>query len=227
MRDLFTGSVSPELVPSNSMPAALGLADRATQIGASSNPSPSQSTSATPANAQVDELLAGTHGAVLRQAAADRRTVLDLVGRLSDTERTMLPEVAGTAVGLYERIVALAGALQRIDDQALGDRLPALDERIARIESESGDLRDRERRLSLLKRQKDMLAELAQSRSTLLEQYESAGILLQNLALDVLKIRSSGLDSAMNGIASATQEARALSREIGYVLDAAKDLETL
>ena len=48
-----------------------------------------------------------------------------------------------------------------------------------------------------------MLAELARSREALLEQYESAGLLLQNLALDMLKVRSSGLDSALDGITSA------------------------
>src|SRR6185295_4678591 len=96
-----------------------------------------------------------------------------------------------------------------------------------RAEAETGDARDRERRLSLLKRQRDMLAELVASRAKLLEQYESAGILLQNLSLDLLKVRSSGLDSALGGIASATQEARALSREIGYVLNAADELRDL
>jgi hypothetical protein len=72
-----------------------------------------------------------------------------------------------------------------------------------------------------------MLAELLRSRATLLEQYESAGLLLQNLALDLLKVRSSGLDSALGGITSATQEARALSREIGYVLTAADELNEI
>ena len=72
-----------------------------------------------------------------------------------------------------------------------------------------------------------MLAELEASRAKLLGQYESACLLLQNLALDLLKVRSSGLDSALGGITSATQEARALSREIGYVLNAADELREL
>jgi serine/threonine-protein kinase len=61
----------------------------------------------------------------------------------------------------------------------------------------------------------------------LLEQLESAGLLLQNLSLDMLKVRSSGLDTALAGITSATQEARALSREIGYALDAAEEMKAL
>lgn len=71
-----------------------------------------------------------------------------------------------------------------------------------------------------------MVVDLEQSRARLGEQYESAGLLLQNLALDLLKVRSSGLDAAMSGITSATQEARSLSREIGYVLDAAEEVRS-
>jgi len=179
------------------------------------------------ATGMSDELLAGAHGGVLRQAMTDRRTVQDLIGRLSETERKMLPDVKGTADALFERIVTLAAALHRLDGQVGAGRLPALDDRIAQIERQAGDSGDRERRLSLLKRQRDMLAELVRSRATLLEQCESAGLLLQNLALDLLKVRSSGLDSALSGITSATQEARALSREIGYVLDAAEELRGL
>ena len=41
--------------------------------------------------------------------------------------------------------------------------------------------------------------------------------MLQNLKLDLLKLRSSGIGSSIEDITSATQEARALSREIGHV----------
>jgi hypothetical protein len=150
-----------------------------------------------------------------------------LLNRLSTPERSRLPDVKGTADALYERITALAGALHRLEGQLGDTRGQALDERIAQIEQQPGEAADRERRLTLLRRQRDMLAELVRSRATLLEQYESAGILLQNLSLDLLKVRSSGLDSAMSGIASATQEARALSREISYVLAAADELHDL
>jgi serine/threonine-protein kinase len=50
---------------------------------------------------------------------------------------------------------------------------------------------------------------------------------MQNLALDLLKLRSSGVQSGLAGVASATQEARALAKEIGYVLDAASELRAL
>jgi serine/threonine protein kinase len=207
---LVTGAIPPDAAPAGSVALV-----------------PGPTAHHAPAASVTNELLAGPHAAVLRQAQSDRRSIEGMFTRLSDAERKLLPDVKGTSEALYERIVALAGALSRLDEQVGADRGAALDERIAQIELQSGDTGDRERRLSLLKRQRDMLAELLRSRATLLEQYESAGLLLQNLALDLLKVRSSGLDSALGGITSATQQARALSLEIGYVLTAADELNEI
>jgi serine/threonine protein kinase len=212
---VLSGTVPPELAAASAASVAVApgapAATRLAPVAADAN----------------DEVRKGPYGAVLVQAMTDRQTVNDLFGCLSDTERKMLPDVKETADALFARVVALASALQRLGAEVSPDRLMTLDTRIADIERQSGDAGDRERRLNLLRRQRDMLAELVRSRATLLEQYESAGLLLQNLALDLLKVRSSGLDSAINGLTSATQEARALSREIGYVLNAADELRNL
>ncbi len=172
-------------------------------------------------------LLAGAHGDALRQAMADNARIQDSLARLGDADRKALPDVKPTADALFARIQTLAPALERLDAEIGTDRARSLDDRIAQIQTLAGDAADRERRLTLLRRQREMLADLEASRSRLLEQYESACLLLQNLALDLLKVRSSGLDSALGGLTSATQEARALSREIGYVLDAAGELKQL
>ena len=173
------------------------------------------------------EVLAGPRGNTLRQAGADRRTVHDLVSKLNEAEKKMLPDVKETADNLYDRVVSLAGALHRIDGEIIPGRLEALDERIAKSEQSGESAADRERLLRLLRRQREMLANLIKSHDSLSEQYESAGLLLQNLSLDLLKMRSSGLQSALNDVTSVTQEARALSREIGYVLAAADELREI
>ena len=207
-KDVFSGSLPSGAPNQNSPPQTLSAPDN--QVAGVSA-----------------EVLAGPRGDTLRQAVADRKTVIDLVSRLSDAEKKMLPDVAGTADNLYERIVALATALHRIDGEIGPGRLSALDERISKSEQSAEPAADRERLLRLLKRQRDMLANLIKSRDSLSEQYESAGLLLQNLTLDLLKMRSSGLQSALNDVTSVTQEARALSREIGYVLAAADELREL
>jgi serine/threonine protein kinase len=183
---------------------------------------------ALPAASPSEEVLVGPHRAILKQAMEDRKRILALVKRLSDAERRMLPDVEETANALYERIDSLARALHNIEwKNDNPTRLSELEARISDVEAKVGDSKERERKLGLLRRQREMLVELERSHARLLEQYESAGLLLQNLALDMLKVRSSGLDSALGGINNATQEARALSKEIGYVLSAADELRGL
>jgi serine/threonine-protein kinase len=172
------------------------------------------------------EVLIGPRGDVLRQAVNDRRTVRDLIGKMSKSDRELLPDVKETSDALYNRIAALATALHRLDGEIGPDRLSALDDRIRKTEK-SSDSSDKERMLRLLRRQHDMISNLVKSRDALAEQYESAGVLLQNLTLDLLKMRSSGLQSALEDVTSVTQEARALSKEIGYVLAAADELRDI
>ncbi len=217
MKDVFGGPLptpnNPQTLPLSSMPSLTA-------------PSTSQPTDADSPGVSR-EVIVGPRGDVLRQAINDRRTVRGIVERLSDTERKMLPDVRGTSDGLYDRIASLATALHRLDGEIGPDRLSGLDERIAKFEQSTDSASDKERMLRLLRRQRDMLANLVQSRDSLSEQYESAGLLLQNLTLDLLKMRSSGLQSALEDVTSVTQEARSLSKEIGYVLAAADELREI
>ena len=59
---------------------------------------------------------------------------------------------------------------------------------------------------------------------TLRAQLDSASLVLQNMRLDMIALRSAGVQSAIDDVSSATQEARALSRDIAHVLDAAKEV---
>jgi serine/threonine-protein kinase len=174
----------------------------------------------------IAEVLAGPRGTIARQALADHRMIKDLVGRMSKSDRALLPDVEATAGGLYQRIAELGRALHRLDNEIGPERLPELDARIAQGEAQEGGA-ERERRVRLLKRQREMLATLLDSRERLTEQYESAGLLLQNLKLDMIRMRSSGLQSGLADVTSVTQEARALSKEIGYVLAAADELRDI
>jgi serine/threonine protein kinase len=215
--DIFGGGRALDAPPSQSLPqsAMPSLTAPATQQPDADSPGVSR------------EVIIGPRGNVLKQAINDRRTVRSLVTRLSETEQKMLPDVKSTAAGLYDRIAALATALHRLDSEIGPERLPALDERIAKLEQSADSASDKDRMLRLLKKQREMLANLVESRDTLAEQYESAGLLLQNLTLDMLKMRSSGLQSTLEDVTSVTQEARSLSKEIGYVLAAADELREL
>ncbi len=170
------------------------------------------------------ELLYGPHGGVIVSAAEDRDAILALVAELPAADRQQLPDVGPTVKGLFDRVRSLAPMLHGIDSSASPETLAALDARIAQMEPQRGSSADAERTLGLLERQRRSLADLVERRKVLIAQLESASLLLQTLRLDVMKMRSSGIGAAMNDVLNATQEARALSKEIGYVLGAAAEV---
>ena len=174
----------------------------------------------------IAEVLSGPRGGVAKQAVADRRAIKDIVTRLSKSDREMLPDVEGTSEALYQRIAELGRALHRLDSEIRPETVSEIEDRIAQTEKSQGGT-EQERRLRLLKRQRETLQGLLESRDKLSEQYESAGLLLQNLKLDLIRMRSSGLQSGLADVTSVTQEARALSKEIGYVLAAADELRDI
>lgn len=176
-----------------------------------------------------DEVLGGPYGDTVRRAAADHAEVRDTLVRLPDVERSMIPDVAPTVDALAERVGALATTLHRLDADIGGSSLTSLDARITALQAEAygSPTPEQERRISLLERQRSSIGELASRRSVLGSQLESAGLALQNLRLDLLKLRSSGLESALADVTSATQEARALSREIGNAVDAVREVHRL
>jgi serine/threonine-protein kinase len=172
------------------------------------------------------EILESPLGVAIRRAAEDRTAILEIAGKLSKADRALLPDLAPTANALVERVANLAQMVHRMD-QSIDPRLAEeLDARIIAVEKES-DSPELQRRLALLRRQRGTLEDLVQHRAMLARQLDSAGLALGNLRLDLIKLRSSGLQSALADVSTATQEARALSREIGAVLDAAAEVRGL
>jgi serine/threonine protein kinase len=174
-------------------------------------------------------VLAGPQGAAVRRAAEDRASVEHTIARLADAERSMIPDVVPTVVALSERVGALAVTLHGLDVDVSVASVSSLDQRVAALRAEAGDdpTPEQERRIALLERQRTTIAELVQRRQVLAGQMESALLALQNLRLDLLKLHSSGLGSAMSDVTSATQEARAISRDIGHAVDAVGEVRRL
>jgi tRNA A-37 threonylcarbamoyl transferase component Bud32 len=173
------------------------------------------------------EGLESPEGGAIRRAVEDRAAILQIFDKLSKTDRASLPDLSSTVKMLVERVAHLAQTLLRLDqsiDPALGHELDA---RIAQIEREPPGSPEAERQLSFLRRQRATIDELVQRRVALARQLDSAGLALGSLKLDLIKLRSSGLQSALSDVTSATQEARALSNEIDAVLAAAAEVRNL
>jgi serine/threonine-protein kinase len=170
-------------------------------------------------------VLQSPHGAVIRRAAGDRASIIELVNSLPREDRAMVSEVKPTVEALFERVIALAQSLHKMEGDIDPSFVAELDDRIASFRN--GGSLEEQRQLALLQRQRDTIQQLAERRSALVRQMESAALALGNLRLDLIKLRSSGVESALQDVSNATQEARALSREIAVALDVAAELRDL
>ena len=172
------------------------------------------------------EVLDGPQGAPIRRALEEGDAILAIVAKLPKQDRALLPELAPTVNAIVERVAQLAQALHRLDQSVDASLMPRLDARIAEVEREP-ESPEGERRLALMRRQRATVADLMERRATLASQLESAGLALGSLRLDLLKVGSAGLASALSEVTSATQEVRALSREIDAALEAAAEVRSL
>jgi serine/threonine protein kinase len=172
------------------------------------------------------EVLDSPHGVAIRRAAEERAAIAEIVGKLPKPDRALIPDVEPTVKALVDRVAHLAKALHSLE---LNIDLRALDEIEARISSAERDAQspESERRLAMLRRQRASIEDLVRRRNALAHQLDTAGLALGNLRLDLIKLRSTGVESALSDVSTATQEARALSREIDGVLDAAAQLRDL
>ena len=172
------------------------------------------------------EVVESPYGAAIRRALEDRAAIADIVSKLSKVDRALLPDIDPAVKGLVDRVAQLAQMVYRLEQSIDLRLLSELNARIADVKGE-GTSPEGQRRLSLLQRQRATLEELVQRRDTLARQLDNAGLALGSLRLDLIKFRSSGLESALSDVSSATQEARALSKEIGAVLEAAAEVKGL
>ena len=173
------------------------------------------------------DVLDGRHGYVIRDAVEARLVVLDVIAKLPDSEKQLLPDIAPTVKGLVERIISLASALHQLDTDASPEALARLDQRLADARALAPDAPDRDRRVSLLERQGVTLHDLAQRRETVAAQLDNASLVLGTMKLDLLKLRSSGLQSQMADANFQTQDARAVVAEIERALEVAEEVQKI
>lgn len=166
----------------------------------------------------------GTQYDRMMQMHGDRIAILTLWGKLGDTDRELLPEMIQTVEGLHDRAVDLAQALNAMDAAALGgDEGLRIDVRLievrARPESE-----ERDRQIAMLERQRQARGDLTTRRTQIADRFDSCVLAMQNLRFDILRLRQSGVGAVINDLTQATQQARALSRDVDNAIDVATEL---
>jgi serine/threonine-protein kinase len=165
----------------------------------------------------------GAHVSSVLQVYGDRLAIIKLMSKLPASERKMLPEVQQTADALYARAADLARTLQAMDSNLDSDNLAQIDERIAGLSREPDDP-ERSRRLSLLQRQRESIGVLRERRSQVASHLESCVLAMQNVRFDLLRLRSAGVAAVLGDLTQATQQAKALSRDVDNAIAAAGEI---
>jgi serine/threonine-protein kinase len=161
-------------------------------------------------------------GAVM-QVHGDRVAILKLLSKLPSSERKMLPEIQQTADALHARATDLARTLHAMDSSMESEDLAQIDDRIAGLSREPDDP-ERTRRLGLLQRQRQTIVDLRGRRTQVASHLESCVLAMQNVRFDLLRLRSAGVAAVLGDLTQATQQAKALSRDVDNVIAAAGEI---
>jgi len=165
----------------------------------------------------------GAHLPAILQVQSDRFAIGKLMERLPPTERKMLPEVQQTVDSLYDRASDLARTLHAMDSNLDTEGLGSIDERIAALSKEPDDP-ERARRLNLLQRQRQTIIDLQGRKSQVASHLESCVLAMQNVRFDLLRLRSAGVAAVLGDLTQATQQAKALSRDVDNAIAAAGEI---
>ena len=108
-----------------------------------------------------------------------------------------------------------------------------VEKEIDKLESEANPLdyrasEERVRRLAHLKRQRRVIADLTKRRTEAETRLEHCRQLLRSMRLELLRYRSAGMgSSATSGLTMVTQQAQSVVKEMGYLSDAAAEVNAL
>jgi serine/threonine-protein kinase len=128
-----------------------------------------------------------------------------------------------TADGLLNRAEDLARTLQAMSGGVDENGVARIDEKLA-LARRQVEGPERDRQVSLLERQRQALADLVSRRGQVEEQLQSCVIAMQNVRYDLLRLKSAGVDAVLGDLTHATQQARALSRDVDNAIAAAGEI---
>ena len=166
----------------------------------------------------------GAHYDSVRRVFEDRAAIIALMQRLSPGDRELLPDVMET-VGRALREGAGDGAHAPLDGRQPRPRRASSGSRSdwpsCMQEPESDE---RNRRVTLLEQQRKAYQDLIGRRGTVADRLESSLLAMQNMRFDLLRLRSAGVGAVVNDLTQATQQARALSRDVDHAIAAASEV---
>jgi serine/threonine-protein kinase len=175
-----------------------------------------------------DEL--GAYLPLVQAARGDREEIGRLLGTLPLEERKRIPDVASTAVDLVNKVEVIARDLVRLERQQGPDLLARVDAEIVTLEAEANPLdtsrsESRVRRLAQLRRERRALTDAQRKLQTRRGQLESCRIALENVRLDLVRLRTG--NSSVQSVTQVAEQAVALAREVDIAVQAMSEVRDL
>ena len=174
----------------------------------------------------LDECL-GEFVALVRAARADREEIGRLLSTLPADERGRIPDVARTAVDLVNKVEIIARDIARADREQGPDAARRIDAEIGALESEANPLdtqgsEGRVRRLAQLRRDRRAVADMLGKRELRHAQLESCRIALENVRLDLVRLRTG--NSTVQSVTLVAEQAMQLARDVDIAVQAANEV---
>ena len=169
----------------------------------------------------------GEYAGIVRRAREDREEILRLLNTIPEAERARIPAVQGTAVEIVGKIEIIAADLARFDLQGSARHLDEIDAEITTLEGEANPLETarseaRVRRLAQLRRDRRALLDAARKRDTRRGQLESCRLALENVRLDLVRLRTG--NSSVQSVTLVAEQAMALARDVDIAVSAAGEV---
>jgi len=172
------------------------------------------------------------YGSALASIRTDRDEIYRQLQTMTKGEKDQIPDVGTSADAIYRKGMQVGGTLAELDLSDNRDTPEAIEQEITRLENQANPLdyrasEERVRRLAHLKRQRRVVADLSKKRVDAETKLEHCRQLLRSMRLELLRYRSAGMGGISNGLTMVTQQAQAVVKEMGYLSDAAAEVNAL
>jgi serine/threonine-protein kinase len=173
---------------------------------------------------------AGLQSPSVRKAANYRDDILRWVGTLSKRDKAVAADVPATANALYENIESLATSVATLDREVSPGAAAEVESEITALEAQANPFderasEERVRRLAHLKRQRRAVADLEMRRERSRERLESCLLALENMRLDVIKLKAGS--QTLQQITLVAERARELASEVDNAMYVADEMSKL
>ncbi|MEP6509749.1 MAG: hypothetical protein ABJC63_16090, partial [Gemmatimonadales bacterium] len=172
------------------------------------------------------------YGSALASIRMDRDEIYRQMQTMTKDEREQIPDVQTSADAIYRKGMQVASTLAELDLRDNRDTPEGIEKEITQLEAQANPLdyrasEERVRRLAHLKRQRRVVADLAKRRVEAETKLEHCRQLLRSMRLELLRYRSAGMGGITSGLTMVTQQAQLVVKEMGYLSDAAAEVNAL